>query len=496
MRSPSKHTSTLKGTILVFALFIVLVGAMVLFGWAQMLATASVYPDTAAEGVKNRIALENARALARQFLLTELPAGTNANIDAALTDDWGGFSINGSIGFWTNTNYVAGNPFSPFGNRSFVITNLATLSNGSQTIVQRIFIKSRSPLLAGYPLAQHLSAAPIVATWAPTTNVYYNETIGFSGAPQIPFSSGTTETGTGATNGYLGYFASPISTFSVTNGTAVTGMAYPTNTLATNNRIYIPPSYTNGTNVSNNFTGAKISATLSTTQGASVLRYDLPSQLTNSFLVSYLVTTVSTNTVTNVSTSTNVITTGTNYIWNSRHTRIIGTNYTYTTNYSYTTNTYLTNYYATNRYTDSYTSSSITNLTIVGSTATNTLHIVIPSNCTSLTNIVLSGTINARKIYINNQSTTGLTLQTATLDTSYDWWLGATFRSPLTIIAPTGGGRKLTVTGGFRSDQSINLNSGNLSLAPAPNATNTTADPIELISDRVLWIEDGRNRTP
>jgi len=428
-------------------------------------------------------------------VLSELPAGTNTNISAALTGDWGGFSINGSIGFWTNTNYIAGNPFSPFGDHCFAVTNLATLSNSSQSRGWRFFIKSRSPLLAGYPLAQHLSAEPIVATWAPTTNVYYNETIGFSGAPQVPFSSGTTETGTGATNGYLGYFASPISTFSVTNGTTVTGMAYPTNTLATNNRIYVPPSYTNGTNVSNNFTGAKISATLSTTQGASVLRYDLPSQLTNSFLVSYIVTTVSTNTVTNVSTSTNVIITGTNYIWNSRHTRIIGTNYTYTTNYSYTTNTYLTNYYATNRYTDNYTSSSITNLTIVGSTATNTLHIVIPSNCTSLTNIVLSGTTNARKIYINNQSTTGLTLQTATTTNSYNWWLGATFRSPLTIIAPIGGSRNLTITGGLRSDQSINLNSGNLSLLPAA-ATSETLAPIELISDRVLWIEDGRNRTP
>lgn len=289
-----------------------------------------------------------------------------------------------------------------------------------------------------------------------------------------------------------------MSTVSDTNasGTAATGITYPTNTLLTNVAVYYPPSYTNGNTISNNYRGGKISASLSSTQGTSILRYDLPASLTNSFIFTYLVTNSTTNTVTNISTTTNLTVTNTIYIWNSRHTRIIGTNYQYATNYSYSTNVYTTNLYSTNTYIDNYTSSTITNLTIVGSTTTNALHIVVPSNCTSLTNITLSGTSNTRRIYLNNQSTTAFRLQTATTDTTYNWWFAAALKSPLTIIAPTGSGRSLTITNGFRSEESINLNSGNLNLAPAPNATNTTADPIELISDRVLWIEDGRNRTP
>jgi hypothetical protein len=495
MKNLPKRMANVEGTIMIFALFVVLAGALVLAGWVQMLATANVYPDTAAEGMKNRIALENARALTRQYLLTELPSGTNANVSAGLADDWGGFAINFSSGFWTNTNFIAGNPFSPFGDRAFAVTNLATLSNSSQSVVQRFLIKSRSPLLAGYPLVQHLSALPIVGGWAPATNIYYNEAIGFPGSPQVPFTSGTNAAGAG-TNGYLGYFVSPMSAISDPgmSGTLATGVTYPTNTFSTTGAVYVPPSYTNGSTITNNYINGRATAVLASAQGSSILRYEVPASLTNKFTFTYLVTNMSTNLSTNVVvTATNLTVTNTTYIWNRQHNRIIGTNYEYATNYTYATNMVWTTNYATNTYVDNYTNSSITKLTIVGSTSTNALHIIVPTNNTTTTNITLSGLNNTRRIYLNNQSATALELQTATTNESYNWWLAATLRSALTVRAPSGSGRSLTITSGFRSDQAINLNSGNLNLVPTPKATGTVMDPIELISDRVLWIEDGRD---
>jgi len=442
MRSPSKHLSNVEGTILVFALFIVLVGAMVLVGWAQMLATASVYPDNASEGVKNRIALENARALARQFLLTELPSGTNANITAALTDDWGGFSINASIGFWTNTNYVAGNPFSPFGDYCFAVTNLATLSNSSQSLGWRFFIKSRNPLLANYPLVVHQTASTnLTETWVPTKKIYHTETLGVSGSPRIPFTSGTTASGSG-TNGYLGYFASPLSVISATNaeGIAVTGLS--TTNFVTNGATFVnSTSNTNTKTYTTNYSGGRLTLVLSSTQGASILRYDVPNTVTNMFS--------------------------------------------------------FTNTSGPNKYIRNYSNAFVTNLTIVGSTNTNALHLVVPSTTTNITILTLSGTNNARRIYLNKQSSVSLNLRTATTNSSYQWWFGGTFsNAALTITAPSGSGRSLTITNGFRSDQSITLSSGNLNIAPVPSASTTNLYPLEVIADRVLWIEDGRNRSP
>ncbi|MFZ4777212.1 MAG: hypothetical protein ACOYM3_17735 [Terrimicrobiaceae bacterium] len=420
MKPPFQPGRQTEGTIMIFALVIILAGTLVLLGWAQMMATAAAHPDSAAEGMKNRITYENSRALARQFLLASLPSGAN-NYGSA-TNDWWQFEIyprgQTNTSFWTNTNQAAGNPFSPFGGLAFVVTNTeAFVYYGTNRMTNQFLVKSRSPLLAGYGLVQHQAASETNLT---TNRIYYTETKGFNGSPQVPFTSGTTASGVGSTNGYLGYFASPMNTHVAAD--AVTGITYvsvtggTTSAYSTNGRRYT--NYSNG----------NISIVLNSTQANSFLRYTITNAVNASF--------------------TN------------------GTNIT------------------------SYANTRVTNFILTGTTNTNTLHLILDSNNVSTTNITLRGTNNSRRVYLNDQSSsiTNIRLRTETTTNSYRWWFGVTLsNSELTIAAPSGSSRSLTLTNGIRSDRNVNLQSGALNLVADPNPTLNS----EIIADRVIWIEDG-----
>ncbi len=435
MKAPTRPLSRIGGTVMIFALVVILAGTLVLAGWVQMLATATVYPDTTAEGVKNRIAIENARAMARQYLLNSLPSGQSADSGwMGLANGWGLFRItNSGGGFWTNTNDLAGNPFSPFGGQCFVVTKTAMFANNDYNVEWEFLIKSRSPITAGYPLVVHRPASTnLTNSWAGATNrkIYYADTLGFSGFPEVPFTSSTNSPG------YTGNFSAPLSTNYPPTYVVVTNQAsFPSNTFTTNQLIS-----SSGTN----YNGGTVSVTLNATDTtSSYLRYDVPAR-----------------------TPTNIF---------------------FTTNIS-----------GTNR---RYTNVAITNLTIVGNSATNSLHIIIPANPamgtnTNLSTITLTNTSNTRKIYLNKQSTGNLTLRTATTNANYTWWFAASIlptNATLSVIPPTQSGRSLRITGGFRSASAI-TNTGTLTLNPETNAIGGTMDAVEFISDRVLWIEDGRSR--
>lgn len=446
MKKPANICFGVGGTIMIFALVVILAGTLVLAGWAQMLATATVYPDTTAENVKNRIAIENARAMAKQYLLNSLPSGASADSGwLGLGNGWGLFRITNNVGgFWTNTNSIntsgtngkpLGNPFSPFGNRCFAVTKGALLTNNDYGLEWEFLIKSRSPVIAGYPLVVHSPGATnLTNTWAGSTNkkIYYTNTLGFPGFPTVPFTSSTNSPG------FTGSLSAPLNTNYPATYVVVTNQSsFPTNTFSTNQYIS-----NNGTN----YNGGTVSVILNATNTtASFLRYDVPDR-----------------------TPTNIF--------------------------------FTTNIAGTNR---RYTNMAITNVTIVGYTATNSLHIIIPANPTMGTNtnlasITLTNTANTRKIYLNKQSTNNLTLRTATTNANYTWWLGATVLpsgTRLSVTPPSQSGRSLRITGGFRSAGSIS-NTGTLTLTPEASASGTEMDPVEFISDRVLWIEDGRDRSP
>ena len=216
MKKPLPLFRGIEGTIMIFSLFIILGGTLVLAAWVQMLATRATYTATTEEGVKRRIAMENGRALARQYILNQMPSGSIAYFTTNLDNGaWGGFQINSNSATWTNTNFSIGNPFNPIGDDSFVVTNLVNISNSVESCNWTFFVRSRSPVLAGFPAVFHnplLTSDTNQFTNVTTYKIYWSNLVGLSNSPDIPFTSGYTASGSGTTNAYIGYFASPMNT--------------------------------------------------------------------------------------------------------------------------------------------------------------------------------------------------------------------------------------------------------------------------------------------
>ena len=141
-----------------------------------------------------------------------------------------------------------------------------------------------------------------------------------------------------------------------------------------------------------------------------------------------------------------------------------------------------------------YSNAAVTNLIVLGATNTNTLHLIATAANTNLNTLTLSGVTNSRKIYVNKQGG-ALTIQTATTGSNYSWWMGMTLSNCTASVYAPSSSKSLTLQGGIRSDGTINLNQGTLNIlansSPAINGTN--AADIELVADRIMWLEEQRN---
>jgi hypothetical protein len=401
MKNPGHPWRRIEGTIVLFALIVVMVGAIVMAAWVNMLASRAAFSDTSFAAAERRIALANGRALARQFILERMPGGviTNTNVTGSVSGGWGSFSIpSASSNYWTTTNFVDGNFFSPSGTRSYAVTFTGAISVGSVTQAWNFRVRSRSPLMFSVPLVIHNNATTNLV-WAATTNIFWTNLNGFTGLPYVPLTSGTNSSGAG-TNGYIGYYAAPI----MTNVSATTA----TNT-----------GYTNATSNS-------IELFLNPTLTSSIIRY------------------TQTNTVTASS---------------SRR-------------------------YTNNDGTQVYSNGSlrVTALRVFGSTNTNVLQIVVPASVTNLAQIILSGT-NSRRVYVNRA---GAPLAISTTNFSGGTWrlCLSLSNAPLTVSAPTNG---LVLQGGIRTDQTVSVTSGTLSVVQEPTPGN-----LDQIADRILWLEENR----
>lgn len=437
MNPPLPSLRNFRGTIMIFALFIILGGTLVLAAWAQMMATRATYATITEEGQKRRIAIANGRALARQYVLNQIPSGSIGYFNTNLANGWGGFQINAVSNFWTITNFSVGNPFNPFSDSAFTITNLGQVSNSAESFAWTFLVRGRSPLLAGYPIAVHNPGTTNLAWATNAFKIYWSNALGFSNVADVPFTSGYTSSGTGSTNGYLGYFASPMNTnyaytdasgLSITNGITNGAVFVSSTNPATNTNMFIT-----------NYSGGSVTLVLNSTQTNAITRYVIP------------------NTVTNIFSFTNTVLTKTNI--------------------------------------RNYSNAAVTNLTLVGSTNTNALHLIASSANTNLSALTLSGTNNARRVYLNKVGGT-LTCQTATYTNSYAWWLGMTLSNcTATVLAPTNA-RNLTVQGGISSDGTVNVNQGNLVVTTnaSPAISGTNLSPIELIADRIFWLEEQKNQ--
>ena len=459
MKKPHPFFRSLEGTIMIFSLVIILGGTLVLAAWAQMMATRATYTAMTDEGQKRRIALANGRSLARQYILNQMPntnpffsiPGTNYT---NLPGGWGGFELQTIVNPWLATNFGVGNPFNPISGMSFVATNSVHIFNGVETNIWTFLIRSRSPLLAGFPVVIH---APTDTTFGSSFNWLTNLAVIFSNsvktnrlavptAPVIPFTSGYTASGKGSTNGYLGYFASPMNTnytpvsvtgLSVTNPSPTGVTASNTNGSTSNNRV-------------TNYTGGSLDIVLDSPQTTDFLRFVIPNVTNGSF----------TNT-----------TNGTNYI-------------------------------------TTYTNATVTNVILVSSMNTNTLHLIADTNTTNLTTLTLSGTNNTRRVYVNKAGG-NLTLKTAIYTNNsytnnyannYTWWLGITFANTngtLTVTGPTNA-KSLTLQGGIRANGVVGMSQGGASnlhviANSSPPINGTNVSPVELLGDRIMWLEEQRS---
>lgn len=211
------------GAVLVFALLILVVGATILGGVAQLAVTQSLAGQTEWDSAARRIRLENSRSMARQYILSQMwrdygqlplvSLGTNAS------GGLGGFAITNvepPYGFWlslqplpeTNTKRI--NPFNLFERGGFQSAWAAgTLSTGSGDVPWGFQIRTRSPITAGFAF---VNQRPASNSWAPIRRINMQQTtnfaVGFTNLPRMPVSS-VTGTNTGDTNGFLGFLSAP-----------------------------------------------------------------------------------------------------------------------------------------------------------------------------------------------------------------------------------------------------------------------------------------------
>ncbi|GAB4175674.1 MAG: hypothetical protein Fur0032_15530 [Terrimicrobiaceae bacterium] len=193
---------------MVFVLLIVMVGAVVMAGWAHLLASRAHFTEEADLAQHRRLALHNSRALADQWILSGAAAGTVSPTTAGFTvsgTNWGNFRIadTASNALTTSNTFAWSgnrNPFSPMGAGGYV-TNVSAIlfqtntdrgGTNRTTILTRTYaIRSRSPVAAGYPLVLHTNAAAtnfagvsVLATNAPA--LVYAQPSSAAAAPVSP----------------------------------------------------------------------------------------------------------------------------------------------------------------------------------------------------------------------------------------------------------------------------------------------------------------------
>jgi len=253
MKKPVPVFLLAKGMVIVFALLVLLVGTVVLAAWVQILATRALASEQAIAAQQRRIALGNGRALARQFILERMPSGaiTITNANGAVSGGWGGFSLAGaSSSYWTTTNLVWGNYFSPMNNLSYAVTFNGTITANGTSEPWRFRVRSRNPLIAGYPLVIHNNADTNVGSLSPTpaAAIYWTNVVGFPDLPTVSMSSGTNASGAG-TNGFLGYFGAPMMTNVTATVISHSGYTNAEYVNATNNSIELFVNTTNNSSV-------------------------------------------------------------------------------------------------------------------------------------------------------------------------------------------------------------------------------------------------------
>jgi hypothetical protein len=198
------------GAVLVFALLVLVVGATLLGGIAQLAVTQSIAGQGEWELVAKRIRLENSRSLARQYMLTQMWRGfgrvPNAALNNSATGATGGFAITNvepPFGYWLSLQQNANdriNPFTLFERGGFQSAWVgANLRSGSgdaaaDNVRWNFQVRTRSPIAAGFAFVNQRPTDNNGLDCLPTQRINMlatNYASGFVNVPRIPVSSVT-----------------------------------------------------------------------------------------------------------------------------------------------------------------------------------------------------------------------------------------------------------------------------------------------------------------
>ena len=207
------------GAVLVFALLVLVVGATILGGIAQLALTQSLAGRAEWDAAARRIRLDNSRAIARQYVLSQMWRNfgqlPQASMGTNVTGGLGGFAITNvepQYGFWLSLKQDGSdriNPFNLFERGGFQSAWAAgSLSTGSGNVPWGFQVRTRSPIVAGFAFVNQW---PVSNSWVPARRINMHQTnysVGFTNLPRMPVSS-VTNTNAGDTNGFIGFLSAP-----------------------------------------------------------------------------------------------------------------------------------------------------------------------------------------------------------------------------------------------------------------------------------------------
>lgn len=146
------NRSLQSGGILVVVLSIMLLTTAITAGWLVVMTSQLAYVEEFSAGTQRRIALNNATALARQYLLVSaLTKNSGSGAGADLGDGWGSVAIPASSGapLTTFQSSSGENPFNPGNGGGYTEDLVVTMAAGGDEPVRRFQMRSRSLALSG-----------------------------------------------------------------------------------------------------------------------------------------------------------------------------------------------------------------------------------------------------------------------------------------------------------------------------------------------------------
>lgn len=217
-----------SGAVLIFSLLLLVVGALVLGGIAQVVVTQSLVAGREDEGSARRVTLENSRAMAREFILSRMFRGLGsvpaAEISFEASDELGGFVLPGDdaqgAGFWVAPPLQAEsqlriNPFNLMERGGYfraIIDGSLNSSSSTNLVPWSFHVRTRNPVAAGYSFVQHRPGSVNIDELAEEPYIDFGQPgdfFGFYGMPRTPVTSVTNTSATGDQTGYQGFIQLP-----------------------------------------------------------------------------------------------------------------------------------------------------------------------------------------------------------------------------------------------------------------------------------------------